>query len=378
MKRFGHLLAMLTAANLVAHAAPQDLAPQLAEVRSHHKLPALACAVVRSNAIIAHGVVGERQAGDPTPAGIGDVWHHGSVTKSMTATLAALLVEDGRIAWTNTLADVFPANATEMDPAWRGVTLELLLGHRGGAPDEDWLDKNGLWQAFWTNSGTPREQRRFLRTAVTSKPPQNPPGTKFVYSNTGYIIAGAMLEERTGRAWEELITERLFRPLKMESAGFGPPGSPDKVDQPRGHLIEGLFFKRLQPVAPGPQADNPPGLGPAGTVHCSLDDLANYIMAHIGGELGRETPLKLRPDSWHKLHTALPGQDYALGWNVASRPWAGGKALNHTGSNTMWFSNVWLAPQRDFAVIILTNVGDDDAFKATDEVAGEMIRKYLP
>jgi CubicO group peptidase (beta-lactamase class C family) len=293
----------------------------------------------------------------------------------MTATLAAILVEEGKLTWTTTLAEVFPKDAAKMNPAWRGVTLEQLLGHRGGAPDQEWLAQSGLWAQFWTAPGSPRDQRRWLRTAVTARPPQNPPGTKFVYSNTGYILAGTMLEQRTGKAWEALITERLFRPLGMKTAGFGAPGTPDKLDQPRGHRLDAQ--KKLQPVPPGPGGDNPPGLGPAGTVNCSLDDLAKYVMAHVAGELGHDTPLKLRPESWHKLHTPLPGQEYALGWGVSKRAWADGDALNHTGSNTMWLSNMWLAPKRDFAVIVLTNVGGDDAFRATDEVASKVIKEFL-
>jgi CubicO group peptidase (beta-lactamase class C family) len=375
MKRLGCFLALGITTCLSLSGAPADLGALLGEVRVHHHLPALACAVVRSNVVIGQGVVGVRQADDSTPAELGDIWHHGSITKSMTATLAAVLVEEGKIAWTNTLADVFPDDAKKMDPAWRGVTLELLLRQRGGAPDHDWLVQHGLWAKFWQSPGSPSDQRRWLRESVTALPPQNKPGTKYVYSNTGYILAGAMLEARTGKAWEQLITERLFRPLHMDSAGFGTPGTAAKVDQPRGHTVDAS--KSLKPVTPGPDGDNPPGLGPAGTVHCSLADLATYVMAHVNGELGRETPLKLRPETWHKLHTALPGQDYALGWNVTQRGWAGGTALNHTGSNTMWFSNIWFAPNRDFAVIILINVGGDDAFKATDEVASKVIGQYL-
>ena len=62
---------------------------------------------------------------------------------------------------------------------------------------------------------------------------------------------------------------------------------------------------------------------------------------------------------------------------MARRSWSGGDALNHTGSNTMWFSNAWLAPRRDFAVVVLTNVGGDDAAKATDEVAAQVIAGWL-
>ncbi len=377
MRLRGLLLSLLAAGMAVAtFAAPLDLPKLLEEIRAKHRLPALACAVVRSNVVVAQAVVGVRKAGAPTPVTAADVWHHGSLTKSMTAMLAALLVEEGKIAWTDTLAGVFPADAPKMDPAWRSVTLEQLLGHRGGAPDQAWLEEKGLWGKFWKAPGPPREQRRWLREAVTALPPQHEPDTAHVYSNTGYILAGAMLEERAGKPWEDLVTERVFRPLGMKSAGFGAPGTAGTVDQPWGHTWS-WPLRNPQPVAPGPQADNPPGLGPAGTVHCSLPDLTAYLMAHVSGDLGRPTPLGLPSVAWRKLHTALALQDYALGWGVARRSWAGGDALNHTGSNTMWFSNAWLAPRRDFAVVVLTNIGGDAAAKATDEVAAKVIAAYL-
>jgi len=58
---------------------------------------------------------------------------------------------------------------------------------------------------------------------------------------------------------------------------------------------------------------------------------------------------------------------------VAQRGWAGGKALNHGGDNTMNFANVWVAPQRDFAILVCVNQGGDTAFKASDEAVGAMI-----
>ena len=377
MRVHGLLLSLLAISMAAAASASSpDLPKLLEEIRAKHRLPALACAVVRSNVVVARAVVGVRKADDPTPATLVDVWHHGSLTKSMTATLAALLVEDGKIDWTDTLAGVFLADAPKMDPAWQSVTLEQLLGHRGGAPDQAWLTQNGLWGKFWKAPGTPHDQRRWLREAVTALPPQHGPGTRHVYSNTGYILAGAMLEERAGKPWEDLVTERVFRPLGMKSAGFGAPGSAGTLDQPWGHTLS-WPLRNQQPVAPGPQADNPPGLGPAGTVHCSLPDLTAYLMAHVSGELGRPTPLGLPTAAWRKLHTALALQDYALGWGVARRSWAGGDALNHTGSNTMWFTDAWLAPRRDFAVVVLTNIGGDDAAKATDEVVAKVIAEWL-
>jgi CubicO group peptidase (beta-lactamase class C family) len=118
-----------------------------------------------------------------------------------------------------------------MDPAWRGVTLELLLADRGRGPDQDWLLSSRASGAILASARrTPTDERRWLRQAVTALPPQHPPGTAFTYSNTtAGIVAGAMLEARTGKPWEQIITERLFRPLGIDSAGFGPPGTAARV-----------------------------------------------------------------------------------------------------------------------------------------------------
>ena len=85
----------------------------------------------------------------------------------------------------------------------------------------------------------------------------------------------------------------------------------------------------------------------------------------------------LKPETFRKLHTPPAGQDYACGWASVSRSWAGGKALTHAGSNTMWYLVMWLAPEKDFAVITATNIAGDNAAKGCDEVAAAMIKKWL-
>src|SRR5690606_40734968 len=64
----------------------------------------------------------------------------------------------------------------------------------------------------------------------------------------------------------------------------------------------------------------------------------------------------LKPASFKKLHTPV-GDDYAVGWMVLEREWAGGRALMHNGSNTMFYVVVWMAPDRNCAVIVATNIG---------------------
>jgi len=85
----------------------------------------------------------------------------------------------------------------------------------------------------------------------------------------------------------------------------------------------------------------------------------------------------LNPAIYEMLQTPPFGGDYALGWGVTERDWGGGKVLTHSGSNTMNLAVAWVAPLRDFAVLIVTNQGPPVAAKACDEAAGALIGNYL-
>jgi CubicO group peptidase (beta-lactamase class C family) len=325
-------------------------------------LPALAVVVIKDGAICDRVAVGVRKTGDPTPVTTNDVFHIGSCTKSMTATLAGMFIDEGKLSWDTTIADVFPELKGKMDPQYEDVTLEELLTHRGGVPSDP---PGAAWRQAWKQQGTPMEQRRQFIEAVLNQTPAAKPGTKMIYSNQGYAIVGAMLEKISGIPWETLITDRLFKPLHMDTAGFGPPGTIGQVDEPWGHVHK--LFMNI-PI----QSDNPPAISPAGRVHCSLDDFARYAIFHMENQ-----PALLKPETFAKLHTPPPVGQYACGWIVMKRGWAGGKALYHNGSNTMFYFQVWLAPNKKFAVITATNTGADNAFNACDDADGYMIEHWL-
>jgi CubicO group peptidase (beta-lactamase class C family) len=357
---------MLLAAVAASAAAPQptNAATTFEAIRKKRDLPALAVVVVKDGKICDRAAVGVRKFGDPTPVTTNDLFHIGSCTKSMTATLSALLVEEGKLQWTTTVAQVF--RELKMDKRYETVTLEQLLTHRGGCPADP---PAAAWARAWEQKGTAVEQRYQFIQAVLSQPPAAAPGSKFIYSNQGYAIAGAMLEKLAAKTWETLLTERLFRPLGMKSAGFGVPGAIGKVNQPWGHT---RLLSKTTPM----QKDNPPAIGPAGTVHCTLDDLARFVMAHLQRGQGGDSLLK--PETFRKLHTPPAGGDYAFGWLSLERGWAGGKALMHNGSNSMWYLVMWLAPEKNFAVIAATNIAGDSAEKGCDDAASAMIQKWLP
>ena len=360
-------LSAVFALAIVASAAAEDVADLLEPIREKHGLPAIAAASIAGGKLLDAGACGLRRVGGTERVTLDDKWHLGSCTKSMTSTVAAMLVERGTLQWTTTVADVFP-KMDAMNTAWRGVTLEQLLSHRAGAPHDP---PPQLWAQAWKRQGTPTEQRMEFVRGLLQTPPDPAPGTKFVYSNQGYSIAGAMIEKTTGKPWETLMRDMLFRPLHLDSAGFGAAGTVGKEDQPWGHRRSN---STLVPVPPGPLADNPAAIGPGGIVHMSIGDFARYAAWH-GDEARRDGKL-LKAESFRKLHTAAEGQDYALGWSVTQRPWAGGRVLTHNGSNTMNFAVMWVAPERDFAVVAATNVFGPDAEKGCDEAVAMLIRRW--
>lgn len=329
----------------------------LAPLVAKFAVPALGGAIIDlERGLVAIGASGVRERGKDTPVTSDDLWHLGSCTKAMTATLAARLVVQGKITWDTSVEQAFPRLEKQLHANWRGAKLEWLLQNRGGAPGK-------APEPLWIELGArdiidPLAARRWFVEKLLEAAPANQPGAKFEYSNQGFVIAGAMLEARGGASWEELMRREIFEPLGMASAGFGAPGSAEALDQPRGHSPK--------PQQPGPRADNPRAIGPAGTVHASLADWGKFIGDHLRGAAGKKG---LLPSALYgRLHECPDMQAYAMGWGVSSRPWAGGDVLTHSGSNTMWYAVVWIAPEKGVAFLATCNEGGDNAAKACDAV----------
>lgn len=351
---------------------PRDISALLEPIIKEHNVPGMAAAVVAGDRIVFLGSAGVRAAGQPEKVTGTDLWHLGSCTKAMTATLCGVLVEDGKLSWNSSVSASFPELAPKMHKAWQRVTLRQLLTHRSGAPAD--LSTGGLWSELWTSNETPARLRLTLVQRLTAAPPTHAPDARYLYSNAGYAIAGAMAERAAGEPWESLIQRRLFTPLGITSAGFGAPGVPGVNSQPRGHR-DGKPSPK--PIEPSHDADNPQAIAPAGTVHMSIADWAKFVSLHLRGHAHNphRAVALLKAETFDELHT--PTGDYAGGWSIATRPWAEGRVLNHSGSNTMWFCVTWIAPKKDFAVLVCTNLAGEPGVKAADDAAGALIREYL-
>jgi len=345
----------------------------LEDVRKKHRLPAVAGAAIHKGNIVS-SAVGLRKIGDETKITAEDQFHLGSCTKSMTATLCGMLIEEGKLKWESTLAELLPDLADKMEADYRPVTLGQLLAHRSGM-SENTNTKSGTLRALYDDGklgDNIREQRRKYAEIILQEKPASSPGSEFAYSNRNFMLVGAILERLVGEPWEDTIRKRLFEPLGMATAGFGPMGTAGKVEQPWQHSS---FFGWRTPIEPGPKADNPPPLGPAGTVHCSAGDWAKYIREHVRGGNGQSKLLKA--ETFQRLHTPKAGEDYSGGWITMERKWGGGNVLMHNGSNTVSYAVVWMAPLRDFACLAMTNQFGLSAELGCDQICERLIMRFL-
>jgi CubicO group peptidase (beta-lactamase class C family) len=137
--------------------APGDIGAQLEAIVTKSKIPGMAAVVLKGDRIVAQGAAGFRKSGSSDLVTINDQFLLCSAGKAMTATLAAMTIEDGKLTRSSTLGEIFPEMA-KMDPGWKSATVGELLEHRAGAPGD--LDR------FWTllridfSRGTPAEKRR--------------------------------------------------------------------------------------------------------------------------------------------------------------------------------------------------------------------------
>lgn len=330
--------------------------------RAETHAPAFAAAARNRDGRLVQFVDGVRATGRSEAATTADKWHIGSITKSMTATLVARCVAAGAVSWTESVGNVLGGAIPEMRAAYKDVTLRHLLCHRAG------LVSNLEWSeilSFPRENADPRADRiKYARLGLT-RDPSGPKEEHFEYSNTGYVIAAAMLEAKLGAPWEALMRKHVFEPLGLSSAGFGAPGTPGRYDQPVGHGagIEAVAAARRDaPVTAFPpgaaMSDNPAVLGPAGRVHASLADMLTYLDAH------RDRSALLPPAQWDMLHTPPFGGPYAMGW--AQR----GGMLWHNGSNTLWYMEAMFDRARGVSAIAATNDG-------RVEILGPVIGKVL-
>jgi CubicO group peptidase (beta-lactamase class C family) len=360
-------------ANAIPPAATRPVAVDLAPIAARHGVPALTAAVHhRGETTVAS--TGRRARDADATVSDDDLWHIGSCTKAITATLLATYVAEDRITWDTTLADALPDQRSLMSETAARATLADLVRHRAGMPGSMPLALGIRLRSMPPDEGRAAIVAEGLRTAAFGEA-----GPTTTYSNTGFVVAGAICERLGGAPWEQLVADRILAPLQITDAGFGPPPTGDDraaPTNPVGHTGGAIF----RPAVPG--ADNPAAMGPAGTMHLTMRAWATFTALHLRGDDladGERDAIGLSRADYAELHR--PDGEFAAGWIVGTRPWARGDEpdargaiLLHAGSNTRWYAVAWLAPERNLSLLTATNLGDlPAAARATDEAVQAML-----
>jgi D-alanyl-D-alanine-carboxypeptidase/D-alanyl-D-alanine-endopeptidase len=248
----------------------------------------------------------------------------GSVTKTMTATLLALLAADGRLRLDDEVGRWLRAGPSG------GITLRQLATHTSGLPrlapnmDLRAADPANPWAGFGFE-----QAEEGLRQAVLA------PDRPHLYSNLGYHLLGLVLERASGLPYQELITRRLLEPLAMTCSGIGTSGGGTPLP---GHAGGGEV----------PHWDQPLG---AGGVEATISDLARYARACLHPP---QSPLGTAIIAAQEPQVPVGnGGHQALAWGVRE------DGIRAHGGGTGGFSSAALIdPGRGRAVALLASCGD--------------------
>ena len=340
----------------------KDLDELLEQAREVGGIPAIAAAVVRDGKIVASSAVGVRRLGAPDRVQRSDRFHWGSVGKSVTGTVIGRLMQEGVLEPTLTIGEVFVD--IEVHEAYRQVTIEQLMCHRGGVPPQTTGSK-----VFEQQDGDPVALRATLAAEIVKQPPTGQVGV-MRYSNAGIALAAHMAERRAGRSWEALVREHVFDAAGMKTAGHGWPSSVGE-DQPRGHSERDGELELVDEAALPFAAS----LAPAGNVHSSIEDFARYALMHLDGLAGRDGHLEAA--TIRRLHQPLPGpgEPYAFGWAITTFPGTDEECHWHNGSGGTFFADIKLVPASGLGIVVLMN-GYRPGSDLADEIGEALWRRY--
>lgn len=271
-----------------------------------------------------------------------------SVTKQFTAMAIMVLVHDGKLRYEDRLTDVFP----HFPDYGRSITIRNLLNHTSGLTDyEDLMPPS--------DPNVPVEQIQIQDAGVLDllkqqKGTKFKPGSKWEYSNSGYVLLGLIVQKASGKSFPDFLHDRIFGPLKMTNTVAYVRGKNDVPNRAFGHSREGGTWKETD------QSPTSATLGDGG-VYSSLDDLEKWDRG-----LRQDTLLsKLEMEPALTPVEAPQGQPtepdgspaaYGFGWFL--NPYKGHKRMWHYGETMGFRTAIQRFPDDNLAIVILCNRAD--------------------
>ncbi len=294
------------------------------------------------------------------PVSTGSLFQIGSISKVFTATLVMQLVDEGRLDLDCPVQRYLPGFAIADADASRLITVRQLLCHTSGM-EGDFFPDDPRWSGAVSRYV---EQCRLL-------PQLHPVGAYFSYCNSGFTVAGLLVELLTGQPWHVAVRERIFRPLGMAEAVCDPAELP-RYSAAIGHV------PRQDDAALSMVADRcflPPGLGPAGAVlMMSATDLMRFACCHLydGKVAPGDSVLSARSVQEMRqaqlqlpAHFPLGATAWGLGWYLGET--AGRRMFGHNGGTIGQFAYLHVYPEHEFAICLLSNSRSAAFFSRIEE-----------
>lgn len=311
-------------------------------------VPGLAIAIVADGEVIFAKGYGKRYVKLDLAMTPNTIMPIGSITKSFTTLAMGMLVDEGKLAWDTPVRDYLTEFRTATTAHSEKLTPRDLVTHRSGLPPHD---------LSWYHN--PELSRKDLVTRLASLPPDDELRSRYQYNNLMYTAAGYLVEQLTGKTWEDTVKSRIFTPLGMHRSVFTYLRGQRDADHARPYRYD----EQTQSLIEIPFRD-PATMGPAGSILSSANELSRWMLLHLNrGKVG-ETQL-LEPTTMQELHTpripiplmlgqpeASPAR-YGLGWIIDS--YRGHERVHHGGHIDGFSAELAIFPRDGIGVVVLAN-----------------------
>ena len=306
-----------------ARPAPIDGArwrARLAELIAKHKVPAAALGILSGGEIVdvAAGLLSKKTLVGATPD---SVFQIGSITKVWTTTLIMQLVDEGKLTLDTPVAQIIPDFAVSDPQVSKQVTIRHLLTHTSGIDGD-----------VFTDTGRGDDCLEKYVADMDTVAQNHPLGATFSYCNSGFSLAGRIIEVLTGKTWDAVLRERIIEPLGLTAT----------VTLPEEAILHRAAVGHLGNPGEDPQPARlwqlPRSAGPAGTITARVHDLLEFAKMHLAGGLAPDDSRILSQkaaDAMTQHEVDLPdpdvlGDSWGLGWIRFS--WDGHRLFGHDGS----------------------------------------------
>lgn len=324
-------------------------------IRTSYQIPALAYAVVTSDSILELQFCGKQKINSPTEITLNSKFHIGSNTKAITSLIASDLVQQGLLKWETSFFDIFPELSIFQKN--RKITLSGLLNFK--VPLAAFSYNTHIADSV-TIKGTAAEQRYQLAKYLLSLQPVEANNNLYL-TNTGYILAGLMLEKVSGKEYK-LLAHDLGKKLHIDIQ-FGSPALSGN-NQPCGHN------ENLQPVTD--ENIKLDWLLSSGNINIALPDYSRFMQHYLASLEGKSTSFSPRQIKY----LLTTNKSFSFGWfNTIER-----KNRNHIfynfGNANGFMSSVIIIKNKGIAFIVFTNISSEKAEEGINKLVDALKKQY--